>query len=105
MPLILASGSLWLVANAATFTDKESEVESIFLKLESDVRAFRDIIEGANGARCEANTLEECNQGNFNDCDSTFPNQVCLKAEELVLPTCGDGASCNGECVHEDIWG
>ena len=99
---ILASGSLQLHADAATYSDKESEVESIFLKLESDVRAFRDVIVQAHGARCETNTLEECKQGNFNDCDSTFPNQVCLRAEELVLSTCGDGVSCNGECGHED---
>ena len=103
MPLILASGSLRLLANATSTTDKESEVESIFLKLESDARAFRDKIMQANGARCEANTLEECYQGNFNDCDSSFPNQVCLRAEEFVVPICGDGVSCNGECVHEDI--
>jgi len=95
MPFILASDSLQLFVKAATFTDKESEVESIFSKLESDARAFRDEIERANVARCETNTLEECYQGNFNDCDSTFPNQVCLRPEELVNSTCADGVKCN----------
>ncbi|KAL3788697.1 hypothetical protein ACHAW5_010560 [Stephanodiscus triporus] len=95
MPLILASGSLQLLANATSITDKESEVESIFLKLESDARAFRDEIMQAYGARCEANTVEECYQGNFKDCDSKFPNQVCPRAEEFVVPDCGDGVSCN----------
>ncbi len=56
MPFILASDSLQLFVKAATFTDKESEVESIFSKLESDAQAFRNEIERANGARC-ANLL------------------------------------------------
>ncbi|KAL3826889.1 hypothetical protein ACHAXA_000857 [Cyclostephanos tholiformis] len=93
--LFLAVGSLQLLASMAS-TDKESEVESIFLKLESDVRTFRDEIERAYNARCETKTLAECHKGNFNDCFSMYPNQQCLKADEFALSTtCGVGVSCN----------
>ncbi len=104
MSLILVSGSLELLANAAS-TDKESELESIFQKLESDVRAFRDEIERVYGARCETETLTECYKSNFNVCESTFPNQQCLKADEFIMSTCGDGVGCNGECAHENTSG
>jgi hypothetical protein len=100
----IASCSLRLLANAAS-TEKESEVESILQKLESDVRAFRDEIERVYGARCETETLTECYKSSFNACDSTFPNQQCLKADEFVMSTCGDGVGCNGECVREDTSG
>ena len=100
----IASFSLRILANAAS-TDKESEVESILQKLESDVRAFRDEIERVYGARCKTETLTECYKSSFNVCDSTFPNQQCLKADEFVMSTCGDGVGCNGECVHEDTPG
>jgi hypothetical protein len=100
----IASCSLRLLANAAS-TEKESEVESILQKLESDVRAFRDEIERVYGARCETETLTECYKSSFNACDSTFPNQQCLKADEFVMSTCGDGVGCNGECVREDTTG
>jgi hypothetical protein len=73
--------------------------------LESDVRAFRDEIERVYGARCETETLTECYKSSFNACDSTFPNQQCLKADEFVMSTCGDGVGCNGECVREDTSG
>lgn len=66
--------------------------------MESDTLAFRDELERVYSARCDTKTLTECAESNFNDCSSTFPGQQCMKADELVISTCGDGVSCNGEC-------
>ena len=100
VPLFLtfASGSQLLVSAASI--DKESEVESVFQKMESDARTLRDELERAYSARCETKTLEKCYKANFNDCYSVFPNQQCLKADEFVIVTCGDGVSCNGKFVY-----
>lgn len=81
----------------AADSDKENEVESILKRMESDVLAFRDEIERVYSARCETQTLTDCAYNNFNDCSSTFPNQQCLKADELIISACGDGITCNGE--------
>ena len=88
-----------LFANAAS-ASKENEVKSILQKMETDVLAYRDEMERVYGARCETNTLTECAFSNFNDCSSVFPGQQCMKADELVFATCGDGKSCNGESMN-----
>jgi len=84
-------GSFAIAASA----DKENEVKSILQQMELDVLAFRDEIERAYSLRCETETLAECDQSNFNDCSSVFPNGQCMKAGELIISTCGDGVSCN----------
>jgi len=81
-------------ANAAD-SDEESEIESILKRMESDALAFRDEIERVYGTRCSTETLTECYESNYNDCSSTFPNQQCMKADELVVSACGDGLNCN----------
>lgn len=81
-------------ANAA-IADKENEVESILNRMVSDALLFRDEIIRAYRLRCETETLTECARNNYNDCSSTFPNQQCMKKEELVVSACGDGESCN----------
>ena len=78
-------------------TEKENEVKAIFEQLEKDVLAFRDEIERVYSLRCETSTLTQCAYSNYNDCTSVFPNQQCMKANELVISTCGDGQTCNGE--------
>ena len=88
-------------ANAA-IADKENEVESILNRMVSDALLFRDEIIRAYRLRCETETLTECARNNYNDCSSTFPNQQCMKKEELVVSACGDGESCNGE-YNSDI--
>ena len=79
---------------AATF-DKEQEVKAILERMGSDVLAFRDEIEAAYSQRCSTDTLNQCARGNYNDCSSTFPNQVCMDPSELVMQQCGNGQSCN----------
>ena len=97
-PLITLVASLVVSLANATSLDKEDEVKSILRRMESDVLAFRDELDCVYSARCETKTLTECTKNNFNDCSSTFPNQQCMKADELVISACGDGVSCNGEC-------
>ena len=85
-------------ATAASI-EKENEVREILQRMEADVLSFRDEIERSYSKRCETKTLIDCGESNFNDCSSTFPGQVCLKPDELVVSTCGDGQTCNGECI------
>ena len=85
--------------NAAS-EEKENEVRDILQKMKSDALAFRDEIERVYSSRCDTETLIQCEQNNFNDCSSTFPKQVCMQANELVVTACGDGVTCNGKFVH-----
>ena len=86
--------------NAAS-EEKENEVRDILQKMKSDALAFRDEIERVYSARCDTETLIQCEENNFNDCSSTFPGQVCMQANELVVTACGDGVTCNGKLfVH-----
>ena len=66
-------------------------------RMETDVLAFRDEMERAYSLRCDAATLTECSESNFNDCSSTYPGQQCMQADELVISRCGDGTACNGK--------
>ena len=85
-------------ATAASI-EKENEVKEILQKMEADVVSLRNEIERVYSKRCETKTLVDCGENNFNDCSSTFPGQVCLKEDELVISECGDGQTCNGECM------
>ena len=81
----------------AASAEKENEVKSILQHMEADVLAFRDEVERVYTARCDNQTVTECNENNFNDCSSTFPGQQCMSASELVIGRCGDGINCNGK--------
>lgn len=95
-PTILLSAACWLLADAASL-EKENEVKVILQQMESDVLAFRDEMERVYSARCDTSTLAECSRSNFNDCSSVYPKQECMKYDELIISSCGDGSSCNGE--------
>ena len=75
--------------------EKEQQVKTILTQMEADCLAFRDEIEAAYSQRCSTDTLNQCARGNYNDCASTFPNQICMDPSELVIQQCGDGRSCN----------
>jgi len=75
--------------------EKEQQVKTILTRMEADCLAFRDEIEAAYSQRCSTDTLNQCARGNYNDCTSTFPNQICMDPSELVIQQCGDGRSCN----------
>mmetsp|Transcript_17970 Transcript_17970/g.32529 ORF Transcript_17970/g.32529 Transcript_17970/m.32529 type:complete len:631 (-) Transcript_17970:1364-3256(-) len=93
---VLFSTASLLIFCSASSLDRENEVKLIMQRMEYDVLAFRDEMERAYTARCDTPTLTECSENNFNDCSSTYPNQQCMKADELVVSSCGDGESCNG---------
>ena len=74
--------------------DNANEVETILKRMESDVLKFRDEMERVYSQRCDTSTLTECTRGNFNDCSSSFRDQICMAKEELVISQCGD-SPCN----------
>jgi len=79
----------------AAIDEKEQDVAAVFRRMEALVLAFRDEMERVYSYRCDAATLAECYERNFNDCSSSYPNQQCMDANELVVPACGNGISCN----------
>ena len=102
--IILLHHQIIHYAYAATEV-KENEVRNILQHMETDVVSLRNEIERVYQSRCDTDTLLTCNMANFNDCSSTFPGQVCMEVNELVVTACGDGISCNGKllfvCVYE----
>jgi len=92
--LALASTSTAGGVLGASF-EKEQQVKAILTRMEADCLAFRDEIEMAYLQRCSADTLNQCAGGSYNDCESAFPNQICMDPSELVIQQCGDGRSCN----------
>jgi hypothetical protein len=82
---------------SASGLGKETQFQDILEKMKNDVLLFRDEVERVYSSRCDASTLENCAYNNYNSCSSTFPQQQCMKADELVISACGDGQSCNGE--------
>ena len=80
---------------AQASADKENEVKLILEHIEEETLKFRDEIERAYGERCNTETLSQCSKGNFNACSSVFPNQQCMKADELVIGECGGGGGGN----------
>ena len=82
---------------SASGLGKEAQFQDILEKMKNDVLLFRDEVERVYSSRCDASTLENCAYNNYNSCSSTFPQQQCMKADELVISACGDGQSCNGE--------
>jgi Mg-chelatase subunit ChlD len=94
---VLFFAASWVTSSSAASFEKEQAVKVILQQMESDVLAFRDEMERVYAARCDTSTLTECSRNNFNDCSSTYPNQQCMAADELIISACGDGQSCNGQ--------
>ncbi|KAL9180726.1 hypothetical protein ACHAXT_011179 [Thalassiosira profunda] len=100
LPSLLLSLAPTLAGAASA--EAERQVEAILQRMETDVLAFRDEMERAYSLRCDAATLTECSESNFNDCSSTYPGQQCMQADELVISRCGDGTACNGLWSKEE---
>ena len=94
---VLFFAASWVTSSSAASFEKEQAVKVILQQMESDVLAFRDEMERVYAARCDTSTLTECSRNNFNDCSSTYPNQQCMAADELIISACGDGQSCNSK--------
>jgi len=81
--------------DAAIF-EKEQQVKAVFEQMETDVLAFADEIERVYQNRCDIETLNQCGRSNFNDCTSTYPNQMCMDSSEMLVSACGSGSNgCN----------
>ena len=93
--ILLLSATVTLLVNGAT-VDKENEVKLILENMETDVLNFRNEVERVYSSRCETSTLKQCYKSNYNDCSSIYPNQECMKSEEMIFSVCGDGDTCNG---------
>mmetsp|Transcript_9291 Transcript_9291/g.20093 ORF Transcript_9291/g.20093 Transcript_9291/m.20093 type:complete len:668 (-) Transcript_9291:4-2007(-) len=93
LPLTV-SATTSLLADAMSF-EKENQVKMILQDMEASVLAFRDELERLAASRCDTATLLQCSNNNYNDCSSTYPNQQCMAADELVVSACGDGETCN----------
>ena len=76
--------------------NKENEVKLILQRIEKETLKFRDEIERTYGERCSTETLAQCSRSSYNSCSSVFPNQQCMKADELVIDACGGGGG--GDC-------
>lgn len=92
--VILLDGSSKIIQAQNTFN--EGKFNSLIAKLESDVIEFARQIESFHATRCEDIQLENCQEGNYDDCQSMYPNQQCLADESYHIPVCGDSGACSG---------
>ena len=74
---------------------EEADFEALVARLENDVLAYAREVETLYQNRCSAISLQECSQGNYDDCTSLFPNQICPGGEDLNVARCGDGVTCS----------
>jgi hypothetical protein len=78
----------------------EGKFNSLIAKLEQDVVDFAKELERSYLTRCEDIRFDACEYGNFDDCQTVYPNQQCLPGESYHVPVCGksfpDGTGCSG---------
>eukprot|EP00977_Amphora_coffeiformis_P015581 scaffold4562_cov178-Amphora_coffeaeformis.AAC.10 len=84
------------VITQAQSTFNEGKFNSLIAKLESDVLEYARQIESFYATRCEDIQLGSCQEGNYDDCQSTYPDQQCLAGESYHIPVCGDSKDCSG---------
>ena len=94
--------TLWLLLLQSTFvaaqTDfNEGKFNALIEKLESDVVKFARQLESFYVDRCQDIQLERCSAGNYDDCQSAYPNPQCLAGESYHVPVCGDEIATNGD--------
>jgi von Willebrand factor type A domain len=73
----------------------EAEFEALVARMENDVISFAREVESQYQNRCNEISLQECSQGNYDECSSLLPNQICPGGEDLNNARCGDGISCS----------
>ena len=92
--VVLLGWSSKIIQAQSTFN--EGKFNSVIAKLESDVIQFARQIESFHATRCEDIQLGNCQEGNYDDCQSMYPNQQCLADESYHIPVCGDSGACSG---------
>lgn len=65
----------------------EKELDDLMAKMEADVVALARQVELLHKDRCSG-ALSGCNQNNFDECLSYFPNATCDPASDLTIPAC-----------------
>ena len=73
----------------------EAEFEDLVARLENDVIKLAREVERLHKNRCTEISLQKCSSGNYDECSSLYPNQVCPGGEDLNIELCGDGISCS----------
>lgn len=72
------------------------ELSSLVNKVEDDVLELVAEIEQLYQQRCDADGLQQCLRGNYDDCISEYPNQVCPATLQMAVPACGQAGICSG---------
>ena len=91
----------------------EAEFEALVVRLENDVVTFARQVESLYLNRCNEISLEQCSKGNYDECSTLYPNQICPGGEELNIAQCGDGTRCSAlwdytvsnVVIHKDLTG
>jgi len=78
----------------------EAEFDALVEKMEQDVLELARKVEQLYQTRCDSNTIEQCSQGNYDNCVSEYPNPVCLGGDDRVTAGCGDGIKCSELLDH-----
>ena len=89
----------------------EAEFEALVVRLENDVVTFARQVESLYLNRCNEISLEQCSKGNYDECSTLYPNQICPGGEELNIAQCGDGTRCSAlwdytisnVVIHKDL--
>lgn len=103
--------AVFLVSTPIHVKAGEKEFEALVSRLENDVITFARQVELLYQNRCSEVSLQECSQGNYDECSSLFPNQICPGGEDLNIAQCGDGISCSAlwdytisnVVIHKDL--
>ena len=94
--LIIVAILVGLLHDAHAQTFDERKFNTLIEKLESDLLEFKEQIEDIYATRCENFQSNACYQGNYDECQTLYPNQQCLSGENYILPqVCGDPTSCS----------
>ncbi|CAB9520529.1 channel subunit alpha-2/delta [Seminavis robusta] len=93
MQIAFSFFALFLACLSSPTDAGDEEFNELQWKLETDVLELRTAVEEAYLSRCDPSTLQSCQRGNFDACDSSFPNPVCPVGEDFSLQVCADGCS------------
>ena len=66
----------------------QGKFDDMVLKMEMDVIDLARAVEEAYAKKCELDTINECEQGNYLDCIASFPKQECRGGLDYSSPLC-----------------
>jgi len=99
MKINLATIATHLVLQAAAVLAQtsfdDSRFQQVVEKLEADAFELRDQVESLYTKRCDS--LSTCQQANYDDCYTSFPNPTCPAGLDYHIEACGATMTCSGE--------